>query len=193
MFVFPSELYHHGLFPIHNRFLIAIDFLLDFRNTLLLGTSTIEAIKKKLMLLSLCEGISSHLEVNLINHCKDIEMACIGVTALLITPADLDRVICLICGVVPKIINSDGNAKDSLRITENMVYDYEDQTTPPDLETFKQMLVRECLKKSFFQNQPMKTYQMLKLPLIIAPSLIREQVNNDIKESIVNCHFTNSK
>ena len=170
----------------HNRFLITLDFLLDFRNTLVMGTSTIEAIKQKIILLSLCEGISTQFQANLLNHCKDIEMACIGVTSLLITPEDLDLVVCLVCGVCPKVINSDGNAKDCLTITANMIYNYEDQSDPPDLESFKQKLVQECLKRSFFQNEPMKSYQMLKLPLIIAPSLLREQINNDIKESIVN-------
>jgi hypothetical protein len=66
-----------------------------------------------------------------------------------------------------------------------MVYDYTDQSDPPDLESFKLELVQECLKRSFFQNVPMKTYQMLKLPLIIPPSLLREQLNSDIKGSIV--------
>ena len=91
----------------------------------------------------------------------------------------------IVCGNCPKVINSDGNAKDSLTVTENMVYDYTDQSDPPDLESFKLELVQECLKRSFFQNVPMKTYQMLKLPLIIPPSLLREQLNSDIKGSIV--------
>ena len=66
-----------------------------------------------------------------------------------------------------------------------MVYDYRDTSDPPDLDSFKLELVQESLKRSFFQNVPRKTYQMLKLPLIVAPSLLREQTNNDIKESIV--------
>lgn len=112
-------------------------------------------------------------------------MGCVAVLSLLITPSDLDHVLCLVCGNCPKIINSDGNAKDTLKVTENMVYNYEDNSDPPDLETFKQELVVECLKRSFFQNVPKKIYNMLKLPLIVPPSLLREQLNNDIKESIV--------
>ena len=92
---------------------------------------------------------------------------------------------CLVCGNCPKIVNSDGNAKDSLTVYENMQYDYEDNSDPPNLEIFKQELVQESLKRSFYQKVPMKTYKMLKLPLIVAPSLLREQINNDIKESIV--------
>ena len=63
-----------------------------------------------------------------------------------------------------------------------MHYDYSDDSDPPDLETFKQELIQTSLKKSFFQNEPPKIYQMLKLPLIIAPSLLRQQTNNDIKK-----------
>ena len=93
--------------------------------------------------------------------------------------------VCLVCGNCPKIINTDGNAKDSLKRTDNMVYDYDDTSDPPDLESFKQKLVQECLRRSFFQNEPNKIYNMLKLPLIIAPSVLGKQVNTDTKESIV--------
>ena len=88
-------MYEKGIFPVHNRFLITMDFLLDFRNTLVMGSSTIETIKQKIILLGFCEGLSRNFESNLINHCKDIEMACVAVTSLLITPADMDHVICL--------------------------------------------------------------------------------------------------
>ena len=77
-------------------------------------------------------------------------------------------------------------------MTENMVYDYRDTSDPPDLDSFKLELVQESLKRSFFQNVPRKTYQMLKLPLIVAPSLLREQTNNDIKESNVFSSTDNS-
>lgn len=79
----------------HNRFLLTIDFLLEFKSNLVIGSSTIETIKQKIILLGLCEGISSHLRANLSNHCKNIEMACIAVTSLLITPDDMDQVMCL--------------------------------------------------------------------------------------------------
>ena len=190
---FYPEMYTQGIFPLHNRFLLTVDFLLDFKNTLLQGSSCIEAINQKLVLLAMCEGISSQFESNLSNHCKNIEMACIAIISLLITPADMDHVICLICGVCPKIVNSDGNAKDSLRVTDNMKFVYEDKSPIPDLESFKQELLVECLKRSFFQNVPMKTYNMLKLPLIMAPGLLREQVNSDIKGCFVYysiCLFT---
>ena len=96
-------MFKRGLFPIHNRFLISVDFLLDYYNTLTVGSSSIETIKKKIKLLGLCEDISEHVEKNLVNHASDIEMACIAVTSLLITPQAMDDVTCLVCGACPKI------------------------------------------------------------------------------------------
>ena len=175
-------MYKKGIFPIHNRFLITIDFLLDFYNTLAAGSGTIDTIKRKLKLLGLCEDISEHVDKNLVNHSLDIEMACIAVTSILITPQAMDEVVCLICGVCPKIVNSDGNAKDTIKRTKNMIYNYEDESDPPSLESFKADLVQTTLKKSFFQNEPAKQINMLKLPLIIAPSLLGQQINNDTKK-----------
>ena len=40
-----------------------------------------------------------------------IERAAIAVNALLITGDDLDNVICLFCGMAPKIVLTDGNSK----------------------------------------------------------------------------------
>ena len=116
-------------------------------------------------------------------------MACIAVISLLIPPEDMDHVTCMICGNCPKIVNSDGNAKDTIKVTENMQYDYDDDGDPPDLETFKMDLIQATLRKSFYQKEPLKNYQMLKLPLIIAPSLLQQQTNNDIKENYIYLKF----
>ena len=65
-----------------------------------------------------------------------------------------------------------------------MSFECNDDSDPPDLDSFKLRLVQECLKRSFFQNEPLKPYKMLKLPLIIAPSLLGKQINTDTKVSI---------
>ena len=174
-------MYKKGIFPLHNRFLVTAEFLMEYYNTLSLNSSTIEAIKKKMYLLGLCEGISHLLDKNIQNLCNDLEGLCTAAIALLVTPTDLDHVICMICGVCPKVINTDGNAKDTIKVTQNMVYDYTDTSSVPDLETFKRELIQQTFKKSFFQREPPKTYQMLKLPLIIPPGLLLQQTNNDIK------------
>ena len=174
-------MYEKGIFPLHHRFLVTAEFLLEFYNTLSLNSSTIEAIKKKLYLLGLCEGISHALDKNIVNMCSDLEGLCTAAVALLITPKDLDHVICMICGICPKIVNTDGNAKDTIKKTKNMVYDYTDTSDPPDLESFKRELIQQTFKKSFFQKQPPKTYQMLNLPLIIPPGLLLKQINLDKK------------
>ena len=61
--------------------------------------------------------------------------------------------------------------------------DYEDESEPPNLEDFKLELAKTTLRQSFYQNEPKKIYNMLKLPLIIAPKLLSRQVNNDYQES----------
>ena len=141
-------------------------------------------IKNKLSLLGQCEGIAEELQKNLQNHSKRIEKACIALISLLISPQDRDRVICLHCGICPKLVNSDGNAKDTIKVYDNLIFDNNDTSEPPNLDDFKNELVSALLKSAFYQKEPPKEYNMLKLPLIIAPSLIRKQLNNDFKESL---------
>ena len=68
-------------------------------------------MKSKLILLGQCEGISELLKSNLQNHAKKIERASIALISVIISPEDLNRVICMHCGICPKVVNSDGNAK----------------------------------------------------------------------------------
>ena len=63
-----------------------------------------------------------------------------------------------------------------------MEYDYEDSSEVPDIQSFKEELVEELLKSVFFQHKSDRKYNMLKLPIISAPSLIQKQVNNDAKK-----------
>ena len=101
------QMYDRGLFNIHNKALISVDFLLDFDNMLDSGTGLIDSIKKRILLMGEREGIpSSSLKTNLSNICKDMENMCCAVLALLVTNTDMDAVTCLICGCCPKIINS---------------------------------------------------------------------------------------
>ena len=81
---------------------------------------------------------------------------------------------------------SDGNAKDTVKVTPNMVFNYDDTTEVQDLEDFKLDLVEHILKCSFYQNEPAKQINMLKLPVIMAPSLVGKQVNRDVdKKSLL--------
>ena len=96
-----SDMYKKGIFPLHNRFLVTAEFLMEFYNTLSLNSSTIEAIKKKMYLLGLCEGISHLLDKNIQNLCNDLEGLCTAAIALLVTPTDLDHVISVV--FVPKL------------------------------------------------------------------------------------------
>ena len=60
-----------------------------------------------------------------------------------------------------------------------MEYDYEDASEIPDLQAFKESLVEDLLKSAFFQQKSEKPFNMLKLPVICAPSLIGKQVNHE--------------
>ena len=74
------------------------------------GVSMIEVIKNKIKLLCQREGINEFQDNNVASM---IERTSIAVNALLITGDDLDSVICLTCGIAPKIVLSDGNSKVS--------------------------------------------------------------------------------
>ena len=73
-----------------------------------------------------------------------------------------------------------------------MEYNYEDDLKDiPDIQDFKEELVEDLLKSAFFQHKSGKKYNMLTLPIIAAPGLIRKQVNNDIlKKTIIEKAFT---
>ena len=71
-----------------------------------------------------------------------------------------------------------------------MEYNYEDTSEVPDLQDFKEDLIEDILKSVFFQNKSERKYNMLKLPIIMAPSLTRKQVNNDfMKKTLMEKEF----
>ena len=63
-----------------------------------------------------------------------------------------------------------------------MKFNYDDKSEPMDLQAFKSLLLKYLMKKSYFQNEPKLELNMLKLPLIIAPSLLGTQVNYDVEK-----------
>jgi hypothetical protein len=71
-----------------------------------------------------------------------------------------------------------------------MEYNYEDTSGVPDLEDFKEDLIEDIFKSVFFQHKSDQKYNMLKLPIIMAPCLMRKQVNNDIgKKTLMEKEF----
>ena len=63
-----------------------------------------------------------------------------------------------------------------------MIYDFDDAEADvevPDLEDFKEQLVGQMLRSAFFQNEIKEKIIMTKLPNIIAPGLVKKQVNSD--------------
>ena len=69
-----------------------------------------------------------------------------------------------------------------------MVYDFDkDDSEIPELETFKMRLVCQMLRSAFFQNEIKENIIMTKLPSIIAPRLVKKQINSDSeKKSLFN-------
>ena len=72
-----------------------------------------------------------------------------------------------------------------------MVYDYEDTSEVSSLEDFKTNLIEDLFLSVFFQHKSDRVYNMLKLPIIMPPSLLRSQVNNDFtKKTLMEKKFT---
>ena len=69
-----------------------------------------------------------------------------------------------------------------------MVYDFTDDGSDiPDLECFKMRLVCQMLRSAYFQNEVKENIIMTKLPSIIAPRLVKKQINSDSdKKSLFN-------
>ena len=78
--------------------------------------------------------------------------------------------------------------QDTVAVTTNMIYKFnDDEAEVPELEPFKETLVSQMLRSAFFQNEVKEDINMLKIPNIIAPRLLRKQVNTDSqKESLFN-------
>ena len=78
--------------------------------------------------------------------------------------------------------------QDTVAVTGNMVYDFtEDNSEVPDLESFKMRLVCQMLRSAYFQDETKENIIITKLTNIIAPRLVKKQINSDIeKKSLFN-------
>lgn len=205
------DLYSKGLIPIHNSLIVSFDLLLDAINSLRLGAPLTETIKYRLKLLGSCSAdvVSEDLDVH--NLSIKLEKFTIAFASILVKTKDLDNVTCYLCGCSPKIVSSgmffsivsmivsfciyvlfvDGNTKDSIRVTNNMIYNYEGNDSIPDLETFRQELLIEVLMSTFFRHISEKNIDMLRLPVIMAPCMMRQSINSEaLKKSIMEKEFS---
>ena len=113
---FYPEFYQNGLIFVHNKFVLTIEAILDILNSLKNGSSLIETIKDKLLLLGQLAGIPNDLiEKDITNNSIKLEKVVIAVANILVTGEDLDDVTCYLCGNCPKIVSTDGNAKDTIK------------------------------------------------------------------------------
>ena len=73
--------------------------------------------------------------------------------------------------------------QDTVAVTKHMVYDFEDnESEVPDLECYKEQLVSQMLRSSFFQSEIKDDLDMMKIPNIIAPRLLKKQINTDCEK-----------
>ena len=67
-----------------------------------------------------------------------------------------------------------------------MKFDYDDASDIPDLSVFTDELIEEVLCSALFQHKSEKKFNLLKLPLLMAPKLLRKQMNNEkLKRTIM--------
>ena len=118
--------------------MISLEVIIELSHVLQLGGSFIEAIKKKFLLLGQVEGLDKDtLEKDLTSNSIKIEKTVIAVMSMLVRDTDMNGVLCYLCGICPKIVSTDGNTKDSIRVRKNMSFDYEDASDVTDLMSFK--------------------------------------------------------
>ena len=63
-----------------------------------------------------------------------------------------------------------------------MIYNFDDEDEDdevPILDEFKVRLVCQMFRSAFFQNEAKENFDMTRLPSIIAPRLLKKQVNSD--------------
>ena len=78
------DMYSKGLFPLHNKFLLSYDLLMDVNNLLVTGSSLVENISEKMILLGKCDEVSEEaVRINISNNAKNIEKVSIALLAAL--------------------------------------------------------------------------------------------------------------
>ena len=93
--------------------ILSYDYLCELSYLVDSGVSLIQVIQDKIQLLSQREGLDEFPDHNI---ALMVERCAIAVNALMTTGKDLDHVICLFCGMAPKVILTDGNTKVSASV-----------------------------------------------------------------------------
>ena len=72
-----------------------------------------------------------------------------------------------------------------------MEYNYDDLSEIPDLSKFKDDLIEDLLSTALFQHKSDRKYNMLSIPLLMAPCLLSKQVNNEkMKQTIMEKEYS---
>ena len=120
---FYPDFYQQGIIFLHNKLMVSIEAILDQNQVMQTGGGFIEAIKKKICLLGKLEGIPDKvLKSDSVSIALKMEKIVVGVMSLIVKGADMDSVLCYICGIVPKIVCTDGNTKVGYNRNTNVSY-----------------------------------------------------------------------
>ena len=74
------------------------------------------------------------------------------------------------------------NFQDSIQISENLEFDFDDESEVPQLESFIDKLAKQVMRSSFFQGEPKDKINILNIPIIMPDCLIGKMTNTERKK-----------
>lgn len=87
--------------------MVSFDLILDLINILKTGGAMIETIQNRIRLLACASGIAiEEAETDISSISIKLEKSTIAVASIIIPTSDLNKVLCYICGICPKIVTS---------------------------------------------------------------------------------------
>ena len=185
----------YGLIPISDSLIVSWSYLIDGRNQIKSGAKLYNYFKSSLRRLAL-ENRELSKKINKIDfHNYSVRLSKCAVaynSAVLINcPNDIDslsNVLCLHCGLIPTVLSSDGNAKNTIylnRSCENLVFDKDDDSEILSLNTFLTKCVTAVIGTSLFQNFKKETINVFKIPPVMSNKLCSVIRNREaIKKSV---------
>ena len=193
--VYYPQVIQEGLVPISDKLIVSWSYIVDGRNQLQNGTKIYNYFKSSLNRLAL-ENSEIARKIDKIDfHNLAIKLSKSAIaynSASLIRSSNggdsLSKTLCLHCGIIPLILMSDGNAKNSIllnRGSENLKFDKEDSSEMLSLENFLTKCVIASVGTSMFQNYIKEKINVYKIPPVISKMLCSEIKNREaLKKSV---------
>ena len=193
--VYYPKVIQEGLVPISDKLIVSWSYLVDGRNQLQNGTKMYNYFKSSLRRLSL-ENSEIAGKIDKIDYhnlaIKLCKCAIAYNSASLIRCSTSDdsllKTLCLQCGIIPLILSSDGNAKNSIflnRACDNLVYDKEDSSEMLSLGDFLTKCVISSVGSAMFQGYVKEKINVYKIPPVISKTLCTEARNRELLKKSV--------